>query len=552
MLLLSQIPSFILGFWDYTIIFLFLFLTLVYSLLNIHKSKSLLSYFKAEGNLPWFISGTAMVATTFAADTPLAVTELVVSKGIWGNWSWWYMALGGVFTIFFFAPLWKRTGVMTDLEFLQIRYSGKGAKYLRAMKAIYLGGAMNTIILAWVNLAMLKILEPFFGKELSKILLISLFTFALLYTSLIGLGGISRLDVFQFFFAMGGCIYLAYQSLILPEVGGLKGLQEKLIQQSPSSLLFFPPQEEWGALAVLIFFLWWLSWYPGQEPGGGGYIAQRIIASRSEEDATKATLWFVIAHYFLRPWPWIIVALVSLLFFPHLPKEDQGKGYVFMIGIALEEGGKGFVLATFLAAYLSTVATHINWGASYIIHDFIQPYCIQNQSDSFYLKLTYLIQIITGILSLYICFYAIETISGTWFFLLEASSGIGFALVFRWFWWRIHAWSEFTGFLFSPIALVIVKYFTSLVFPYSALAVGLITIVAVLIVTFLFPIHDKESLIQFYRKLKPGGLGWRYFAIQNGLEIYPFNFSKRFIYSFIVFFIIIFGLAGIGYLLLGI
>jgi solute:Na+ symporter, SSS family len=498
----------------------FLFITIAIAVFYSRKNKTLNSYFKAEGKLPWFVAGTAMVATTFAADTPLAVTEIISKDGISGNWVWWYMALGAVVTVFLFAPLWKRSGVLTDLEFLELRYNGIGARILRGAKAFYLGGMMNIIIIAWVNLAMYKILQAFLGSDESMWALLFLFAFAFVYTSLLGLGGISYIDVFQFFFAMIGCIMLAYYSLDLPEIGGLQGLQNKLPAETFN---FFPPEQEWPGYLVLVLVLWWTSWYPGSEPGGGGYIAQRIIASKNEVDASKASLWFLFTHYFMRPWPWIIVALCSIVLFPNLSEEDKGKGFILMIEPALEKGGKGFVIATFIAAYLSTIATHLNWGASYLVNDLTKPFIWKNKNDASYLKLSYILQFVSGVLSIYITFNWMDRVSSAWFFIIEASSGIGFALVFRWFWWRITAWSELSGFVAAPIVFAVIKLTTDIQFPFSAGLTALITILIVVLVTYLFPNSDRELLKAFYEKVKPSGLGWKKIAHEFHLPIYKSN-----------------------------
>jgi SSS family solute:Na+ symporter len=540
MIILSTIDWITLATFILTTFFLTIFLS--------KKTNSLSSYFRAEGKLPWFVAGTAMVATTFGADTPLAVTEIVVKDGISGNWAWWYMSIGAVTTVFIFAPLWKRSGVLTDLELLSIRYSGIGSKLLRGIKAIYLGGLMNVLILAWVNLAMLSILESIFLKETAVFILIGLLLFGLLYTSLLGLGGISYIDVFQFFFAMGGCIFLAYFSLTLPEIGGLEGLQAKLPK---GTLQFLPKEESLPSFLIMIFFLWWMSWYPGSEPGGGGYIAQRIISAKDEISATKSSLWFLFAHYFIRPWPWIIVALCSIVIFPDLPADQKGKGFILMIEPALKNGGKGILISTFIAAYLSTIATHFNWGASYLVNDLTKPYIIKEKSDKTYLTLSYFIQAISALASIYICLFWIKQVSSVWFLMIEASSGIGFALIFRWLWWRVSAWSELSGFLISPIAFIIIKVFTDLAFPFSAFATGVITVLCVIAVTFIFPSTEETKLILFYSKMKSSGLGWKFWAERKNLPIYSNDFTPMILGCISALTLVFSGLFLVGYLFFG-
>lgn len=533
---------------DWVTLFGFLFITIAIAFYYSQKDRSLKSYFGAEGNLPWFVAGTAMVATTFAADTPLAVTEIIAKDGVSGNWAWWYMSLGAVATVFIFAPLWKRSGVLTDLEFLVLRYEGIGARILRGAKAFYLGGLMNILILAWVNLAMLKILESFLPEKYAAYALVFLFLFAFLYTSLLGLAGISYIDVFQFFFAMGGCIFLAYYSLQLPEIGGLQGLKDKTPIET---LSFFPNSSEIPAFSILILVLWWTSWYPGSEPGGGGYIAQRIIASRNEKEAVKASLWFLFSHYFLRPWPWILVALSSLILFPELGEDDKGKGFIYMIEPALSFGGKGIVISTFIAAYLSTIATHLNWGASYLVTDLTKPYIVKNRTDKDYLRISYFLQALTGVASIYICFEWMNRVSSAWFFLIEASSGIGFALIFRWFWWRITAWSELAGFILSPIVFVLVKIIWDIPFPYSAGINAGITILLVILVTYIFPSHPRSHISNFYKIARPIGWGWRHFAKKENLPIYKWRIRWIFLSCASSISAVFSGLGGVGKMFFG-
>ncbi|MBL0266668.1 MAG: sodium:proline symporter, partial [Leptospiraceae bacterium] len=348
---------------DFLVIFLFLFFSLFIPFLFSKKEATLKGHFQASGRLSWFVSGTAMVATTFAADTPLAVTELVAKYGISGNWLWWYGSISSIATVYFYALLWKKSGVLTDVELVNLRYSGMGASILRIFKSIYLGLIMNVIILAWVNLAMLKVAEVLIPDVSAKLIVSGLFLFAFLYTVYMGLHGISIADTFQFFFAMFGCIVLAYFILSIPEVGGIAGLKEKL----PASYFHFipdfsnPSSKEFSVESFLLFIgvIWWSSWYPGAEPGGGGYIAQRILAAKNVKSSLLASLWFTIAHYFVRPWPWILVALSSVILFPDLLPDDKGKGYVLvMTKSGLPQGLLGLMIAVFMAAYLSTIATH--------------------------------------------------------------------------------------------------------------------------------------------------------------------------------------------------
>lgn len=511
------------------ILFFFPFLIIgIILFFSYRKTKTTTEYFQAEGNLHWFVAGTAMVATTFAADTPLAVTEIIRSQGIVGNWVWWYMAIGGFVTVFFFAKLWKRSEAKTDLDLIRIRYSGKEAKFLQGFKAISIGLILNVIVLGWVNLAMIKILPVFFPNVSIPTLLAILLIFGLFYTSVAGLRGISYIDVFQFFLAWGGCLLFAYFSLGLDRIGGISNLFSKIPN---SKLEFFPNFENseisFSHFLILITVLWWSSWYPGSEPGGGGYIAQRILATRNESAAVKSSLWFVVAHYFVRPWPWIIVALVSLVLYPDLSEEQSGQGFLMVLKEGMPHGIIGLLLSAFLAAYLSTLATHLNWGASYLVKDLWEPFLQKNKPDRYYIKISYLLQTLIAGLSFLLALYGMETVKGSWVFLLEASSGIGFVLIARWFFWKISARTEILAFILSPILYSISKFLFSLVFPYTILSTSLSAVVLLLLYSNLFPETDKEKLKRFYEKVKPPFFFWK--SLYTNGEDFPIrnNFVLR-------------------------
>lgn len=480
------------------------------------KSNSTKEYFQAEGSLSWFVAGTAMVATTFAADTPLAVTEIIRTQGISGNWIWWYMSVGGFVTVFFFSKLWKRSGASTDLELIQIRYSGKEAEFLRGFKAFVIGFLLNLIILGWVNLAMLKIIPVFFPGYNPNLILIFLLLFGVMYTAIAGLRGISYIDVFQFFLAWFGCIMFAYFAIQLPSIGGLESLKSKLPDHK---ILFFPNGENgslpWDHFLILLTILWWSSWYPGSEPGGGGYIAQRILATKNEDAALKGSLWFVVAHYFVRPWPWILVALVSLVLYPNLSEVESGKGFLMVLQEGMPNGMMGLMLSAFLAAYLSTLATHLNWGASYLVNDLWKPLTQNQQSDSNYIKFSYMIQLITAFFSFILAVYGMETIKGAWVFLLEASSGIGFVLIIRWYFWRVSAWTEILALILSPLLYILYSIILKISFPYSILYTAMSSAIFLLVSTYILPGTKKEILFSFYEKSKPPYFFWKGFFKQN-------------------------------------
>ena len=539
------------------IIVILIFLIVTYLLANINKNKeeTLNSHFKSSGSLSWFISGTAMVATTFAADTPLAVTELVGKYGISGNWLWWYMGISSIATVYFFAPLWKSSGVLTDVELVKIRYGGKGADTLRIFKSIYMGFFLNILILSWVNLSMLKITEVLFPDAPAKLIVFLLFLFAFLYTSIMGLTGISYADTFQFFLAMGGCILLSIIVVQRPEIGGIDGLKNKL---SPHYFQFLPSFSEnnspftFDLFMVYITLIWWASWYPGAEPGGGGYIAQRILASKNEKSSILASLWFTIAHYFVRPWPWILVGLCSMALYPNLGETDRAKGFVYAMKDSLQPGYFGLLVAAFLAAYLSTVATHLNWGTSYLINDFYKPYIDSNKTDKEYLKLTKIFEALLMIFSLVISFYFIDTISGVWRFLLECGAGSGFVLIARWYIPRLNAYSELSGFIAPSFFYSIGAYIIKIPSPYSIIFTISGTLIIVFFITYITRIPEKIILQNFYYKVKPPGIFWEKWRKKNDLSPpeKPRNIYNSFLLSFTGLVMIYSGLFSLGSIIL--
>ncbi len=502
-------------------------------------SRSTGDFFLSGRNLPWYIAGTSMVATTFAADTPLAVTELVAKNGIAGNWLWWNMLFGGMLTVFFFARLWRRADILTDAEFVAIRYSGYEARFLRGFRALYIGIGMNAIVMAWVNLAMVKILRvmfpdlTLFGIEETKIFGISftshelvvglMMIFVAVYSALSGLWGISLTDSFQFIMAMGGSITLAV--FAVKHVGGISNLKSQLAHVD-WIFDFFPevnrnngsPSGSMGLLKMsitgFIAYLgvqWWASWYPGAEPGGGGYVAQRMMSAKDEKHSLLATLWFQIAHYALRPWPWVIVALVALVLYPDAP--DKGETYVMAIRDLLPSGLMGLMLAAFLAAYMSTIASHTVWGTSYIINDFIRPLYKARINDKGYVTISRIATFVLIIFSFFIT-SQLQEISEAWKFILACSGGIGLVLILRWFWWRINAWSEIAAML-APFAVYPILYYRfKMSYESSLLIIVAWSTLVWIIVTFLTrPVEDKK-LKEFYTHIHPGGKGWKRIAAE--------------------------------------
>lgn len=497
-----------------------------------YKAKagnSLSDFFLGGRNLPWYIAGVSMVATTFAADTPLWVTEKIAQHGVSGNWLWWNMLIGGMFTTFFFARLWRRANILTELELLEIRYSGPIAKWLRGVKAVYLGLFMNTIIIGWVNAALITILEIFFDIDYwtaFKIVAIAMVLVAI-YSALSGLLGIAITDFFQFIIAMGGCIILAYIVLNSPEVGGVQGLKSKL----PSWRLdLFPKISGASDLAIGTFSLsagaffsyiavqWWASWYPGSEPGGGGYISQRMMSAKDEKNAVFSSLFFQIAHYCLRPWPWIIVGLCALVLYPELEIEESRKGFVYIMRDFLPVGLKGLLLVGFFSAYMSTISTQLNWGASYLTNDlykrFIRPedsFPSKEEAQKSYVFAGRIITVFIMIIGLLVS-TKIGTIDEAAQFLIASGAGLGMVLILRWYWWRINAWSELIATLAPFLGMIISKTILRDILPESFfeqngdfLFTVVFTTIAWILATFLSKPTDSSVLNSFYERVKPGG-----------------------------------------------
>ena len=524
---------------DWIIIFAYLAISLGISIyLTRRAGRSTGDFFLSGRKLPWYIAGTSMVATTFAADTPLAVTELVAQNGIAGNWLWWNMLLGGMLTVFFFARLWRRANIVTDAEFVDIRYSGKPARFLRGFRAVYIGVFMNAIVMAWVNLAMVKILKvmfpelAFFGQSEFELLGISisshllavgmLMAFVAVYSSLSGLMGVSITDTFQFIMAMGGSIILAV--FAVKQVGGTEALKTQLAS-TPWVFDFFPTIGEQSAsdsvsgilkMSIVAFFAylgvqWWASWYPGAEPGGGGYVAQRMMSAKNEKHSLLATLWFQVAHYAVRPWPWILVALCALVLYPH--EADKGATYVMMIRDLMPAGLLGLLLAAFLAAYMSTIASQTVWGTSYIVNDLFRPFINKNANEKYYVKVSRITTFLLMIVSLIIT-TQFDKISDAWKFILACSGGIGLVLILRWFWWRVNAWSELAAMIAPYFIYPILHFKYKLDFETSLIIIVLRSTIIVVKVTYFTKPTDNEKLKSFYIKVHPGGWGWKKIAKQ--------------------------------------
>jgi solute:Na+ symporter, SSS family len=483
-------------------------------------------FFLSGRHIPWWLAGTSMVATTFGADTPLAVTGFVANNGIAGNWLWWNFLMSGMMTVFFYARLWRRAGVMTDVEFAELRYSGRPAAFLRGFRALYLGLPINCIILGWVNLAMIKILVTLgLDQRHATYILVGMLIFTAFYTTIAGLWGVLVTDLFQFVLKMGMVILLAVMAV--NAVGGMDMLKIKVAAldratgQAGSRLAFFPGLDSaWMPAITLFVYLavnWWASWYPGAEPGGGGYVAQRIFSAKDEKHGLLATLWFNIAHYALRPWPWILTALASLVLYPDLADKESGYVRTLMDPNVFPPYLRGLMLAAFAAAYMSTVGTQLNWGASYVINDFYRRFVLRNASERHYVAASQIVTVLLMVISLIVTFN-LDSIGGAWKLLLVTGAGTGTVLLLRWFWWRVNAWSEISA---MSVAAAVSLYLQIHLkwdsdrprdFAYVMLVTVAMTTISWLLATLLTPPEPQEKLIHFYRRVRPEGPGWKRIA----------------------------------------
>ena len=505
-------------------------------------SSSLSDFFLGGRKLPWYVAGVSMVATTFAADTPLWVTEKIAQHGISGNWLWWNMLIGGMLTTFFFARLWRRAEIVTELEFLELRYSGRVARWLRGLKSVYLGLFLNVVIIGWVNAALISILEVFFEVSYQEALWITFAAMGLVavYSSVAGLLGIAITDFVQFIIAMAGSLILAVVVLNLPEVGGVAGLQDKLPEWR---FHFFPRiggaadvaagtfSLSAGAFFSYVALQWWASWYPGNEPGGGGYISQRMMSAKDEKNAVYSSLFFQIAHYALRPWPWIIVGLCALVLYPELSIEDSRYGFVMAMRDYLPVGLKGLLLVGFLSAYMSTISTQLNWGSSYLTNDlyqrFVRPLASfesEAQAQKHYVYIGRVFTVLIMVIALGAT-TQIDTIDGAAQFLISSGAGLGMVLILRWYWWRINAWSEVTATLAPFLGMFLVQVVFKSWLPDTFyqqngdfIFTVLFTTVCWLLATFIGRPEREDVLKAFYQRVKPGGW-WRPYRAEGDTAV---------------------------------
>ena len=562
-----------LSFIDWVIIFSFFAIFIVIGIFFTKRSgKNSKEYFLSGRNMPWWLLGTSMVATTFSADTPNLVANIVREDGVSGNWVWWAFLITGMMTVFFYARLWRRSEVLTDLEFYELRYSGKEATFLRAFRALYLGVFFNVMIMATVCLAGIKIggillgLTPFECVFYSSVITV-------FYSSLGGLRTVIITDLIQFVLAMVGSIWACVYLVNLEEIGGLNQLiSNDLISDK---LNFLPDFNDYETLITVLIIpiavQWWAVWYPGAEPGGGGYIAQRMLSAKNERNAINATLFFNIAHYAIRPWPWILIALASLIIYPSLsdiesafPNVDSSIighdiAYPAMLS-KLPSGLLGIVLASLAAAFMSTISSHLNWGASYISIDFYKRFIYSEASEK---EIVLVGRISTVFLMILAGFVALELNDALDAFqiLLQIGAGTGSIFLLRWFWWRVNAYSEITG---MSVSFLVAIYFHSIherIFGftfeshYELVLSVFITTLSWILVTLLTKPTENSRLFEFYKKIKPYGIGWNKFLKNNNIDVKNKELKESpmsdLLSMFLGIVIVYSGLFGTGYLLYG-
>jgi Na+/proline symporter len=510
--------------------------------------ESLDEYFISGRQVPWWLAGAGMVATTFAADTPLVVTGLVATRGVAGNWLWWNMVMSGMLTVFFFARLWRRARVMTDVEFAEIRYAGKPAAVLRGFRAVYLGVAINLVIMGWVTRAMIKILTIALGLRdvhvagvtvSGEVVAVGIcFAVTMTYAVAAGMWAVLWTDLVQFVIKMSAVIVLAV--FAVRAVGGMGALKRGLAAHfgSETAALSVLPVRLTGhgiaaypwmpllALGVFLSMQWWAAYYPGSEPGGGGYVAQRIFSAKTERDGVLATLFFQVAHYALRPWPWILTGLATVLLYPALA--DKESGYVHAFVDLLPTPWRGFMMAGFAAAYMSTIGTHLNWGASYLVNDFYKRFLRPHETDRHYVKVSRAATIFLFLASIAVT-SQLSSVEGAWKFLIALGAGTGLVLILRWYWWRINAWTEISAMIaslvFSVLSMELVKPRFAATDPNGDAWVMIITVVGStlvwLAVTYATAPEPAATLDAFYLRVRPGGQGWAPVSRRLGFGVEP-------------------------------
>ncbi len=504
---------------DWLIIFAFFVISLLIGILVSKKSgKDITEFFLSGRKMPWWLLGISMVATTFSADTPNLVTDIVRTNGVAGNWVWWAFLLTGMLTVFIYAKLWRRSKVLTDLEFYELRYSGNGAAFLRGFRAFYLGAVFNVLIMASVCLAGIKIGGALLGLSPVETLLISC-GITVIYSSIGGLRGIIITDFFQFILAMLATFWAAYEIVSLPQIQGLSNLLNHPDVIPKLSLI---PDIADTDLFIALFIIplavqWWAVWYPGAEPGGGGYIAQRMLSAKDEKNAIWATLLFNFMHYAVRPWPWILIALASIVVYPNIESLQQAfpntivgndLAYPAMISF-LPSGLLGLLVASLIAAFMSTISTHLNWGSSYLVHDFYRRFYVKNKSEQHYVLIGRIFTVLLMIISAFFALFLNNSLQA-FGIILQIGAGTGLIFILRWFWYRINVYSELTAMIVSFIVALSFEF----IFPNNfsveeKLLIGItITTLSWVFVTLITKPSDLSTLQNFYKKIQPGGPGW--------------------------------------------
>ncbi len=516
---------------DWSVIILY-FLIVLFAGFKFRKTgaKNITEFFIGGRNFPWYLAGFSMLASAFAVNDPAAITEFVNQKGISGNWIWWGMLLGGTFTTFFLANLWRRANILTEPEFIELRYGGKAAAFLRGFKSMYFALFLNMLIIAWLNISMMALLRTFFNLTDSQlfICLAVVMLITVVYSTLSGLKAIAYTHVLQFIIAFAGSVVLAIVILSSYKITGIKGLKILLNEVSPGYLSFFPKLSGSAgkSLSTLSFSVttllayigiqWWASWSPANEPGGGGYLAQRMMSVKTEKGSVMATLFYQVVHYALRPWPWIIVGLCTIILYPELSDGNRQMGYFMVIKQYMPYGLTGFMLISFLAIYMSIISTQLNLSAGYLVNDLYKRFIIREQrfndndrKKSHYVMVSRLATIFLAGISLFVTTF-FNSITGIWELMLVCCSGIGLVLILRWFWWRINVWSEITATVFPFILICILNNQFNIPFPGNLYIITGGTTLAWVFITYLTPPEKGEVLKRFCQRIEPMGFWGEY------------------------------------------
>ena len=509
---------------DWIIILVYILFSLLVGIYFSRRAgRSMESFFISGRSLPWWLVGTSMVATTFAADTPLAITEMVRNQGIWRNWFWWNLALGGILSVFLFARLWQRTGVLTDNELIEMRYSGRPAAFLRGFKATYFATLYNFIVMGWVINGMATVIGQLTGMS-PQIAIVCCITIALVYSVMSGYWGVVVTDLVQFILAMAGSIILAV--VAVRHAGGMESLLTKISTTSDfnsSTLSFIPAPSDGVAFVQFLLFIT-VMWWSSHNSDGGGYLIQRMLSARDERHATLGTLWFNVANYALRVWPWIVVALASMVLLPDIAVKKEA--YPAVIRLVLGPGLRGLLVTTFLAAFMSTIDTHMNWGSSYIVNDIYKRFIRRDGTERHYVFVSRLVGVLVIVLAAVIAFY-LQSIEKAWIFVWAMGAGIGSVLILRWFWWRISAWSEIAALgasiaitlglelvafiqhagqgTYSLFATAPVLFGTEIQLHHKIILIVPFSVICWVTVTFLTPPTRPEKLRSFHERVQPGG-----------------------------------------------